>query len=130
MFSKIDKNNDGYITFNELKEAFKDKYSEETLEKILRAIDTDKNGAINYTEFIAATMTSSVFSDDQKITNAFEILDKDGDGYIEERELAELVGGQEGVDTLMRKLISEVDGNSDNKIDLHEFKLMIKKMQS
>jgi Ca2+-binding EF-hand superfamily protein len=34
----------------------KDKYDEKTLEKILRAIDTDKNGAINYTEFVAATL--------------------------------------------------------------------------
>jgi len=26
------------------------------------------------------------------------MLDKDGDGYIEERELLELIGSQEGVD--------------------------------
>lgn len=54
------------------------------------------------------------------------MLDKDGDGYIEERELLELIGSQEGVDVqMMRKLISEVDENSDAKIDLQEFKRMV-----
>lgn len=64
MFSKIDKNNDGYITLNELKNALKNKYDDVALQKIIRSIDSDKNGAINYTEFIAATLTASILSDD------------------------------------------------------------------
>ena len=35
--------------------------SEDELQSILRAVDTDKNGAINYTEFIAATLKSEVY---------------------------------------------------------------------
>jgi Ca2+-binding EF-hand superfamily protein len=40
---------------------------EEQLQKILRAVDTDKNGAINYTEFIAATLKSDVFENNKNI---------------------------------------------------------------
>jgi calcium-dependent protein kinase len=88
MFSKIDKNNDGYITLNELKNALKNKYDDVTLQKLIRSIDSDKNGAINYTEFIAATLTGNVLSDDQKIQIAFDVLDSNGDGFIGEKELA------------------------------------------
>ena len=31
------------------------------MQQILRAVDTDKNGAINYTEFIAATLKADVY---------------------------------------------------------------------
>jgi calcium-dependent protein kinase len=55
-------------------------------------VDTDKNGAINYTEFIAATLKSDVYQNNTNIQNAFEMLDKDGNGYIEEKELAEIIG--------------------------------------
>lgn len=92
IFFNIDKNNDGYITLKELKEAMKGRLSEDELQNILRAVDTDKNGAINYTEFIAATLKSDVYQDSKNIQNAFEMLDKDGNGYIEEKELAEIVG--------------------------------------
>ena len=34
---------------------------------ILRAVDTDKNGAINYTEFIAATMNSDVYANNKNL---------------------------------------------------------------
>lgn len=95
LFQSLDKNNDGYITLKELKEALKDKYDDTTLQAILRSIDSDKNGAINYTEFVAATLKTSVITDDQKIRIAFEMMDKDGDGYIEEKELAEIIGQQD-----------------------------------
>lgn len=62
-FSSLDINNDGYITLKELKEALKDKFDDATLQQIIRSIDTDKNGAINYTEFVAATLNANVISD-------------------------------------------------------------------
>jgi Ca2+-binding EF-hand superfamily protein len=43
------------------------KLTENQLESILRAVDTDKNGAINYTEFLAATLRSDVFQDNKNV---------------------------------------------------------------
>jgi Ca2+-binding EF-hand superfamily protein len=54
------------------------------------------------------------------------MLDKDGDGYIEEKELAEMIGYTEGFNSeALKKLIEEVDVNGDNKIDFNEFEKMI-----
>eukprot|EP00347_Sterkiella_histriomuscorum_P000790 403374494 len=126
IFFNIDKNNDGYITLKELKEAMKGRLTEDELQGILRAVDTDKNGAINYTEFIAATLKSDVYQDSKNIQNAFEMLDKDGNGYIEEKELAEIIGLQLGTNQeMLRRLMSEVDDNGDNKISFNEFKRML-----
>jgi Ca2+-binding EF-hand superfamily protein len=53
------------------------------------------------------------------------MLDKDGNGFIEEKELAEIVGLQLGSNQdMLRKLMSEVDENGDSKIDFTEFKRM------
>jgi calcium-dependent protein kinase len=62
----------------------------------VRAVDTDKNGVISYTEFVAATMNANIFMDDGKLMTAFDMLDRDGDGYIEEKELAEILGYKDG----------------------------------
>ena len=86
-FLTIDQNNDGYITLKELRSCLQNHFEESELETILRAVDTDKNGAINYTEFIAATLETSVSTNHEKVRHAFDMLDLDGDGFIEEKEL-------------------------------------------
>jgi Ca2+-binding EF-hand superfamily protein len=54
------------------------------------------------------------------------MLDKDGNGYIEEKELAEIIGLPNGQNQeTIRKLISEIDDNGDKKIDIEEFKKML-----
>jgi calcium-dependent protein kinase len=92
-FKKLDKNKDGYITLPELKSALKLGISEEELEDILKGVDTDKNGAINYTEFIAATLNQCLINDKGKIEKAFKTLDCNGDGSINAKDLETLLSG-------------------------------------
>ncbi|XP_039005338.1 calcium-dependent protein kinase 3-like [Hibiscus syriacus] len=54
-FQHFDKDNSGYITMEELEQALR-KYNmkdEKTLREIIAEVDTDKDGRINYDEFIA-----------------------------------------------------------------------------
>lgn len=37
------------------------------LKKIIQSIDTDGNGTINYTEFLAATMEKSLYMKEEKL---------------------------------------------------------------
>lgn len=54
------------------------------------------------------------------------MLDRDGNGYIEEKELAEIIGLQLGQNQeAIKKLIQEIDDNGDSRIDFHEFKKML-----
>lgn len=63
LFRQIDANNDGFITTKELKTALdkqKEKTTLEEIEKMMKFIDTDHNGKLNYTEFIACCLENSV----------------------------------------------------------------------
>ena len=84
IFKKLDKNNDGYITLKELKSGMKGIPNLEEVSRILNSIDTDKNGAINYNEFIAATIDTEklVNSKEDQCADAFQVFDKNGDGKI------------------------------------------------
>ena len=50
----------------------------------MESMDTDKNGAINFNEFISATLDSKITSDFDRIKKAFEFFDVNKDGYIDE----------------------------------------------
>lgn len=59
LFKQIDLNHDGEISIEELKIALSDeknKSSLQELKEIMESIDTDKNGKLNYTEFLAFAM--------------------------------------------------------------------------
>jgi len=88
IFLKLDKNKDGYITLKELKEGMQDNENIDEIAEILKGVDIDNNGAINYTEFIAATLNQEKFvNENKKIKDAFQVFDKDGDGKIDEEEM-------------------------------------------
>jgi calcium-dependent protein kinase len=59
-FSKFDKNGDGRLTIEELKEGIKgtldNMLTEDDIEKTMSVLDSNKNGFIDYTEFIAACL--------------------------------------------------------------------------
>lgn len=97
LFNSFDSNNDGYITKKELKKGLLklNTMTDEQVDAIMESMDTDKNGAINFNEFISATLNSKIFMDYQRIVKAFEFFDMDNDGLIDENELKNALAGQE-----------------------------------
>ena len=126
IFNQFDKNKDGYITTNELKKGLKNigKYHDEDIDKIMLSLDTDNNGAINYNEFIAATLSSKVSNDVERITKAFEFFDLDNDGLIDENELKDALAGKEfeKIDiSIFSEALKECDQDGDGKVNFNEF---------
>lgn len=60
----------------------------EEVETILNAVDTDNNGAINYTEFIAATLNNRILEDQKKLKKAFDYIDVNHDGTVDSNDIA------------------------------------------
>lgn len=96
----------------------------EEMLKIMEGVDTDKNGEINYSEFIAATMDNKLIKNSFSIERAFKFFDKDQNGKIEKDELQQILQGSElnHVETnIIKDILMEWDQNSDGVIDRDEF---------
>lgn len=85
IFKNIDQNNDGLLSVDEFKNAIEKKilgnsnqiqFISDTFSKI----DTDKDGFIDYTEFIAASIDQNIYLKEDKIFRIFQIMDTNGDG--------------------------------------------------
>ena len=70
MFNQLDTTNSGTLTIGEIREAFHKlghSISEEDIDIIWKGLDFHQDGKINYTEFLAATMSSLNFSKEEEI---------------------------------------------------------------
>ena len=92
-------------------------------------IDIDKNGTIDYTEFVMATMNNKSVMTQDKLLEAFKLFDKDSSGTISADEIKEVLGGGSGMDeSSIDKIIREVDENGDGEIQFEEFCHMMSKL--
>jgi len=85
LFRKLDTNHDGFITIDELKVALVDNsgwMEMRELKFIMDSIDVDKNGRINYTEFLASSLDKDELFKTQNLKKMFKLLDRDGNGVI------------------------------------------------
>lgn len=92
-FIKIDKNGDGVLSKQELTEGVSSvpgcNIKEEDWDLVIQLMDTNNNGSIDYTEFIAGCMQSYVYLKENNLKHAFEYFDRDGNGTITLDELKE-----------------------------------------
>ena len=102
VFKAIDHNSDGSINLTELKAGIAEMPSSDELIELLAAADTDKNGIINYTEFIAATLEAQIFLREEHLRNAFAIFDVDNSGKIDAKEVISLLSSEDYKDQITR----------------------------
>jgi calcium-dependent protein kinase len=135
-FINLDKNGDGKISKSELIEQYRktmDKdEANEIVTKIMKEVDSNHSGDIDYTEFLAACMNTSNFNSRTSLETAFQMFDKDGSGDITIDEIRAVLGSKQILDTsVWNEILAEVDQNGDGVIDLKEFiVLMTRKFTS
>jgi calcium-dependent protein kinase len=66
--------------------------SEEAVDAMFKAVDIDGNGAIDYTEFVMATMNEKDLITNDRLRAAFRLFDKDGSGAISPEEIKKALG--------------------------------------
>lgn len=131
VFRSLDISGDGKLTINELepycKKIFGDSFSDEEIKLILKRVDTDGSGYIDYSEFIAAAMDKKKLLSEEKLEAAFKAFDTDHNGKITAQELKSFLESNIKIDiSAYKKLIEQVDKNGDGVIDFDEFKDMMK----
>jgi len=129
-FRNLDKNGDGKISREELLEVYSGmmglEAASEEVEKIMRQVDANGSGYIDYTEFIMATAQKEKMINQMNLEAAFKVFDSDGSGKISAQELKALLGsGGSENESIWCELIKDVDQNGDGEIDINEFKAMM-----
>lgn len=122
-FSIFDKNKDGSISMSELDTVMRSLGHVVTvpeLQGIFADIDTDKDGTIDFEEFLAMMVRRSREGDDEdEVREAFGMFDEDDNGLISPAELHHVMVklGEELTEEEVDDMIKEADTDGDGQIN-------------
>ena len=126
IFYKIDLNLDGKLSKDELKYAFKEAGMEmknEQLNKVIKSIDFDGNGFIEYEEFIRVTLPKERLFTEKNLKIAFDMFDLDKNGAISLNEFKEILGIEKIKDKNVNKeLLKEIPIKGNEEMTFEQFK--------
>ncbi|XP_065855871.1 calcium-dependent protein kinase 28-like [Euphorbia lathyris] len=131
-FDAIDVDKNGAISLEEMRQALaKDlpwKLKESRVLEILQAIDSNTDGLVDFSEFVAAALHVHQLEEHNsekwqtRSQSAFDKFDIDKDGYITPEELRMHTGLKGSIDPLLE----EADIDKDGKISLSEFRRLLR----
>lgn len=134
VFRALDLNCDGKLTPDEIKVGYKDFFdkdlSDRELDEIFKRVNFRGTGAIDYSEFVVASMFEKNLLDDTRLKAAFKAFDKDSDGFIDAKNIKKVLSSfgtiQGDIDEYVNnKIIAEFDTDGDGKISFDDFKDMM-----
>ncbi|KAK3406768.1 hypothetical protein EUGRSUZ_K02914 [Eucalyptus grandis] len=131
MFTLMDTDSDGKVTYTELKAGLQkvgSQLAEPEIKMLMEVADVDGNGVLDYGEFAAVTIHLQRMENDEHLRRAFMFFDKDDSGYIEFGELSEALADESGVmdADVVNEIMREVDTDKDGRISYEEFVAMMK----
>ena len=137
VFEACDMNQDGHIDQSELRVVLERHWegvtiTEERIQRMIQAVDDDKDGRINFGEFMAMMKARTLAQDlKEKMTEMFRTFDLDGDGVITSEELRAVLEGagdnlsQEQIQLIIRRY----DHNQDGVVSLEEFLAIVEEIR-
>jgi len=126
-FNLFDKNKDHMISAKELGTVMRSlgqSPTDKDIQNMIRQADVDKNGSIDFEEFVKMMLGYSRRADPEtEMREAFRVFDKDGNGYISAEELRHVMTnlGERLTDQEVAEMIREADINGDGMVDYNEF---------
>ncbi|KAJ9553881.1 hypothetical protein OSB04_017926 [Centaurea solstitialis] len=131
MFNNMDTDGSGSITYEELKTGLTklgSRLAEAEIQQLMEAADVDKNGTIDYIEFVTATMHRHKLDREENVYKAFQFFDKDNSGFITRDEIKHsMTQYGMGDEATIDEILDDVDTDKDGKINYEEFEMMMKK---
>jgi calcium-dependent protein kinase len=121
IFLAIDINNDGFLTFQEFKNACAKLDKNIDFEDLFSSLDNDKSGKINYTEFLAGTIDQHIYLKNERLFEAFKKFDKDCSGKISKNEIFQVINAQFDDIASIEETLKKFDLDGDGELDYNEF---------
>lgn len=98
LFALLDQNGDGKVSVGELVNSMKDSgvlLSEQELKTIINEVDTDKNGWIDFAEFLNVFANKHAVMARENLEKTFEMYAADGNAEVMNNELKRVLGQNE-----------------------------------
>ena len=130
IFSNIDEDKKGFITFEDFRKYIINEYdiddlveNEEELRKGFQSVDIDHNNKIDYTEFLAANLDKKIFLKEEKLKEAFRTFDINDSGAIKKEDIIRVLKLENLPDknNIANAIIEENDFDKDGKINFKDF---------
>jgi len=130
IFNMYDKDGNNSIDSGELKLILEElgyECTEDDVSQVIKKFDTDQTGTIDFNEFLCL-IGDWMSNDENQIRDAFEVFDKEGNGYLslEQLKRALTTYGEAFTDTEAEEFFSEIDIDGDGTITADEFIQYIK----
>ncbi len=123
MFKAMDVSGDGRLSYDELRDGFEkimgESITDVELEKIISDIDQDRNGFIEYEEFLRVALNKNTLLSQKNLKLAFDNFDENGDGMLSANEIKKVLGTSNN--EYFDELIKKIDMNGDGEISFDEF---------
>lgn len=131
VFVAMDKNADGKLSREELIKGYSHIEPaaidvEKKVDEMMKNLDIDRSGFIDYSEFIVALMDKKKMISKENLKQAFDLFDKDSNGTLTTEEIKSILGvGKNMSEKVWEDVIREVDINKDGLISFEEFEAMM-----
>ena len=131
-FNNFDKDQDGLISYQELKELMKQtskSFIEADLQDLLNEVDINEKGQINCKTYIDIISKLNRKNDtDDEIIEVFKIFDKDNSGLISTKKIMDIfLKIDENIkEEEVLQMIKECDIDQDGYLNFEEFSHMVK----
>ncbi|CAA6667218.1 unnamed protein product [Spirodela intermedia] len=102
--------------------------TEEELQDMIREVDVDGNGTIEFGEFLNLMARKMKETDaEEELKEAFKVFDKDQNGFISASELRNVMInlGEKLTDEEVEQMIREADMDGDGQVNFEEFVRMM-----
>jgi Ca2+-binding EF-hand superfamily protein len=121
VFLSLERKCDGKLYFSDiidgLQRAFKDGAGEKEVLSVLKFIDQQNYGYLEFEEFLKIVMDRKSFMTEDRLKIAFSLFDKDNSGSISPQELKDILGLQSKFnDKTWDWIIKCVDQNGDGQV--------------
>jgi calcium-dependent protein kinase len=133
-FRKMDTDFTGTISAHELEQAIRNMGKEVTaneIDDIIKNVDYLENGRINYSEFLAATISARAVISTEMLWALFKHFDTDNSGYITPDNIIESFekAGRQVNQSDIDNILAEHDIKKDGHITFDEFKVMMSNLK-
>ncbi|XP_076958440.1 calcium-dependent protein kinase 8-like [Bidens hawaiensis] len=130
-FDLMDTSKQGKINIVELKAGLQklgQQIPDADLQILMDAGDVDKDGYLNYGEYVAISVHLRKMDNDDHLKDAFAFFDRNKSGYIEIDELREALSDElePNNEDIIAVIIRDVDTDKDGRISFEEFTAMMK----